>query len=213
LVSELGNPNLDAEKLVAYEIGYRIEPIKRLSFDLTGFYNVYKDLIDYAANPAQFEANPGPPHLLLSSTEQNNLSGETYGGEFSALWKVTDDWRLTGSYSLLRMRLRPDPSAEGDSPQQQFQIHSYLDLPGHLELNSALYYVDQISPQSGAVRVPVPSYFRLDVGVVWHPAKSLEIGVWGQNLLDNQHAEFTSLQSTLRTDIPRGVVGRVTWRF
>jgi outer membrane receptor protein involved in Fe transport len=111
------------------------------------------------------------------------------------------------------MRLAPDPSAELDSPQHQVQLRSYLDLPQHLELNGALYFVDNIRPQSAATRVPVSSYIRLDLGLGWRPTKSLEIGVWGQNLLNDRHPEFTSLQSTLRTEIPRSVVGRVSWRF
>src|SRR5207247_1685906 len=154
-----------------YELGYRIEPAKQLSFDVAVFYNVYDDLLAYRSNPPQFEASPAPPHTLISSTFQNNEHGETYGAEVSAQWKVTDYWRLVGSYSWLHMRLAPDPSAERDSPQQQFQLRSYLDLPGHVELNGAVFYVDQIGPQSGANRVSVPSYVRLDLGVAWRPTK------------------------------------------
>jgi iron complex outermembrane recepter protein len=111
------------------------------------------------------------------------------------------------------MRLAPDPSSELDSPQQQFQIRSHLDLPCHLELNSALYYVDHVSPSSGAFRVPVSAYLRLDVGVGWRPNQWLEVGVWGQNLLDNRHLEYQSLQGAPPTEVPRGVIGRVTLRF
>jgi hypothetical protein len=41
----------------------------------------------------------------------------------------------------------------------------------------------------------------------------LEIGVWGQNLLDNQHPEYRALASLVQTEIPRGVLGKITWRF
>ena len=40
-VSVLGNPNLQSEELLAYEIGYRIEATPRLSFDIAAFYNDY----------------------------------------------------------------------------------------------------------------------------------------------------------------------------
>ncbi len=213
LVSLLPNPKVDSEKLVAYELGYRIEPIKRLSFDIAGFYNVYDDLIAFVADPIGFEPNPPPPHLLRSSTEQNALAGETYGTELSTQWQVTDHWQLVGSYTWLHMHLRPNPVSEADSPQQQFQIRSYLDLPHNLELNGAVYYVDQIKPISGATRAQVPSYVRLDLGIVWHPTKSLEISLWGQNLLDNQHPEFGSVVNALFTEVPRSFYGKVTWRF
>ena len=45
LVSVFGNPNLESEVLTAYELGYRVKPIERLSFDVAAFYNVYDQLI------------------------------------------------------------------------------------------------------------------------------------------------------------------------
>jgi len=213
LVSLFGNPNAEAEKVIAYELGYRIEPTKQLAFDVAAFYNVYDDLLFTESNPPRFETSPGPPHTLVSSTVQNSQHGHTYGTEVSAQWKVSDSWRLAGSYTWLHMRLAPDQGSELDSPQHQFQLRSYLDLPGNVELNGALFYVDRVSPNSGGVRVPISSYVRLDIGVVWRPTHSLELGVWGQNLLDNQHAEFGSHQTSYRTEVPRSVLGKITWRF
>jgi iron complex outermembrane receptor protein len=213
LVSQLGNPHLDVETVLAYELGYRIEPVKRVSIDATAFYNFYGDVITAVPNANEFEASPPPPYVLSSTTWQNSDSGETYGAELSAQWQVLDCWRWTASYTFLHMRLRPDPTVDSSSPQQQFQIRSYLDLPYHIELNGALYYVDQISPLAGATTVPIASYVKLDLGVTWRPAKSLELGIWGKNLLDNEHPEFTSLGTALITEIPRSVMGTITWRF
>jgi iron complex outermembrane receptor protein len=213
VASFFGNPNIEVETVTAYELGYRIEPAKRLSFDVAGFYNVYDNVVGLSASPRRIETSPAPPHVIIPSTFQNSLAGESYGTEFSTLWQVTDNWRLIGSYTWLNMRVRPDPSIESDSPQQQFQIRSYVNLPHDIELNGALYYVDEVSPQSGVTRVPIASYFRLDLGIVWRPTKGLEIGVWGQNLLDNQHPEYRALASLVQTEIPRGVLGKITWRF
>jgi iron complex outermembrane receptor protein len=197
---------------VSYELGYRIEPTKRLSFDLAAFYNVYDDLVGYVPGDPQFQMDPSP-HLLIVSTAQNNQSAETYGAELSAKWQVMDHWRLAGSYSWLHMRVRPDPRDEKTSPQHQFQIHSYIDLPHNLELNSALYFVDHIASDFRQATLPIASYVRLDVGVTWRPTPSLELGIWGQNLLDNRHAEFNNLRNPQRTEVPRGVMGKITWRF
>lgn len=213
LVSVFGNPNAEAEELISYELGYRIEPAKRLSLDAAIFYNVYDGLLAPVADPPRFEASPAPPHVLIPSTFQNSQAGETYGAELTARWRVTDLWRLTGSYTWLGMRLRPDRASEAESPQQQFQLRSDLNLSHHFELNGAAYFVDRVSPQTSAGRVPVSSYVRLDLGVTWRPTKSLEMGIWGQNLLDNQHPEFYSYRTTLRTEVPRGVLGTITWRF
>lgn len=213
LVSIFGNQNISDEELDAYEVGYRIEPAQRLSFDVAGFYNEYRDLTALVANPTVFEPVPAPPHLLSSTTWQNSQTARTYGAEVSVQWQVTDSWRLIGSYTGLHMQVRPDPVAEGDSPRRQFQLRSYLNLPANWELNGALYHVDAITPQSGGARAAVPAYVRLDLGVTWRPTPALELGVWGQNLTDRRHSEYASQESTLLTQVPRGITGRVTWRF
>jgi hypothetical protein len=53
----------------------------------------------------------------------------------------------------------------------------------------------------------------MDFGVTWRPTKSLELGIFGQNLLDGNHAEFTNYKTTVLTEIPRSIMGRITWRF
>jgi len=213
LASLFGNPHVAAEEITSYELGYRIEATKHLSFDLAGFYNDYDDLVGFVAGPPRFETDPAPAHLLSPFNAKNSQTAETFGAELSARWQVLDHWRLMGSYSWLHMRLRPDESAEGDSPQHQFQIRTYIDLPHQVELSGALYFVDHISSLSGQTRLPISSYVRLDLGVTWRPTPSLELGVWGQNLLEDQHAEFNSLRTPQRTEVPRGVMGKITWRF
>jgi iron complex outermembrane receptor protein len=202
-----------AETLLAYEVGYRIAPVKRLSFDANVFYNVYGDVVTAVPNATQLEASPPPEHLLASSTWQNSDSGDSCGAEVSAQWQVSDNWRLSGSYTYLHMQLRTDPTLDSGSPQQQFQIRSYLDLPYHTEFNASLAYVDPITTPAGVTVTPIPSYFKLDLGLTWRPTQSLEIGVWGKDLLQSEHAEFTSLETPLITEIPRSVMGTVTWHF
>lgn len=212
LVSLFGDPTLDSEKVVAHELGYRIELTPRLTLDLAVFYNEYKGIISAVPGATHFEASPAPPHLLISETWQNTTAGETHGTELSVQWQPSERLRLSGSYSRLDMHLHPDESFEDDSPQQQLQLRSYLDLPHDLELNGAVYYVDRIRPQSGGGRASIPSYIRMDLGMIWHPAASLEVGVWGQNLLKSRHGEYASQESTLLTEVPRSIVARVTWQ-
>ena len=216
LVSAFGNPDFKSEELLAYELGYRVEPIKPLSLDAAVFYNVYDHLRNFVQGAPQFEASPAPPHVLIPLTADNSMSGETYGAEFLAEWRATGNWKLIASYTLLQMHLHPNisgASANDDSPQNQFQLRSYLDLPHNVQLNGAVYYVDQIKPLLGAAETRIPSYVRLDLGLTWRPTKTLEIGIWGQNLLDNQHPEFTSYKTTVLTEIPRSVLGKITWHF
>ncbi len=206
LVSLFGNPDLQAEELVAYELGYRMVPSPSWSFDLATYYNVYNDDQGYQTGTPFFEATP-VPHLVIPEISENLQSGETYGAELSVQWKPFDCWRLAASYSWLHMHLEPVDATAGDSPQNQFQIHSYLDLAHNVDLSSAIYYVSRLPDQN------VAAYIRLDLGVTWQVNKSWEIGIFAQNLTDDGHAEFGSFRTPVITEIPRSAYGKITYRF
>jgi len=209
-----GSPNVVSETLDAYEIGYRIEPTRNLSVDLAAFYNVYDNLIESGAvGLIRPEANP-QPHLVLPIHFGNSGAGKTYGVEASVQWKPMDRWRLTANYTWLHMDLHPATATSKGSPQQQVSLRSYIDLPWNLEFNSFASFVDGIESvdTTGATRV-IPSYFRVDAGLIWHPNKTFEVGIWGQNLLDNQHPESGSQTTRGITEIPRSIVGKITLRF
>ncbi len=209
LATLIGNPNVQSEELAAYEIGYRIEPTRRLSFDLATFYNHYDHLLRYVPNP-QIDLIPV---VVYPQTLQNSGSADSYGAELSAQWKMLDNWKVSASYSWMQVKLHPDdPSFQGN-PEYQVKFRSYLDLPYNLEFNTAVYYMSQQTAAAGLGEATIPSYVRLDQGLVWHPYHRLEIGLWGENLLDNQHPEFPSLKSSLQTEIPRTFTGRVTIKF
>jgi len=213
LLAVLGNPNLVSEEVTTYELGYRIKPVERLSLDLATFYNVYDQLIYPIQGAPYFEAHPAPAHGVMPLIFQNSQRAETYGGELMGEWLVTDNWKLTASYTLLLTQFKPHTTGDDTSPENQFQIRSYLDLPHQVELNGAIYYVDRISPVLGNSTMNIPSYVRMDVGMTWRPTQSLEIGIYGQNLLNDQHTEFTNYATTVVTEIPRSVLGKITWYF
>jgi iron complex outermembrane receptor protein len=211
-ISSLGNPHLQSEDVTAYELGYRIEATKHVSFDVAGFYNNYDHLIA----PTELTTNLifGPPtYVQIASVDENAGSGQTYGAEVSARWDVTEAWHLTANYSWMQFELGfATPYLQG-GPEHQAQLRSALDLPGHMELNAAVSFVDQVMAPYGIAQMTIPSYARVDVGLVWHATKNLELGLWGQNLAQDRHLEFPSYKTTLLTEIPRTVAARITWRF
>lgn len=215
-LSTMGDARLQSEELLAYEVGGRLEVTRRVSLDAALFYNDYQNVIVPVPNPF-IPMVPGagtvPPHSLYSATFQNAGKGQTYGAELSARWQVTDQWRLTASYSLIQWTFNIDNPLLDSMPRHQFQIRSDLDLPAHLELSSAVYFVDRTEAPYGAGEIIIPSYFRVDIGLTWRPFKNLEIGIWGQNLQADQHQEFTSYKTSLITEIPRSVLGKITWHF
>jgi len=84
-----------------------------------------------------------------------------------------------------------------------------MDLPGNLELDWWIRYVDKV------VDLDVDSYITLDVHLGWNPKESLELSIVGQNLLDNHRLEYgpSTLLNTQVTEVERSVYGKLTWRF
>ena len=210
-----GNRNFNSEELMAYELGYRVEPCARLSLDAALFYNHYRELrtldlgnpsIDLTNNPARINVVAG-----------NRLDGETYGGEISATWQTADWWKLRADYSLLFAKThlqegsadtRSERSAEGSSPRNQASLRSAMDLGRGVELDAALRYVDALP----ALRVP--GYAAFDLRLGWRISDSVEVSVAGRNLFDRRHLEFTPTTiATESTEVERGVFGNITIRF
>jgi iron complex outermembrane recepter protein len=199
-----GGPDFDSETLLAYELGYRVQPLPRLALTLAAYYNDYDNIRSLE------QANPPLPFPVVIA---NELEGESYGAELTADYRVTDWWRLRAGYTELRIDIRPKPgstdttagSSESHDPERYFLLRSSLDLPGHWELDAAFRYVSRIENQQ------VPSYGELDVRLGWRPRPELEFSIVGQNLLHDHHAEFEDV--AMRREIERGVYGTVLWRF
>ncbi|MBI5186694.1 MAG: TonB-dependent receptor plug domain-containing protein [Nitrospinae bacterium] len=100
-----GGRNFDSEELLAYELGYRLQPSDRLFFDLSTFYNVYNNLLTSEPGAPFYETTPAPAHLATPLRFGNKMDGETYGVEAAATWDVTEAWRLMAGYSWLNMDL------------------------------------------------------------------------------------------------------------
>ena len=215
VTSITGVPDFKSENLIALEMGYRIQPRPRLSFDLATFFNLYDNLGSVEAGAPFNSANPPPAHVVLPLTANNNMEGETYGVELAATWQPLDNWRLHAGYTFLHMNLRngipiQDASlqaGEGNSPQNQFHVRSYLDLPWNLQLDTALYYVGSLPDQK------VSSYVRLDVRIGWRATRDLEVSVGMQNLLEPYHLEFGRNFPDPASLMERSIYGKVSWRF
>ena len=207
-----GVDDLDAEELIAYELGYRIHPTDNLSFDIAAFYNDYDDVRSMES---------------VSSTLvfANKLYGEAYGLEVATDWRPQDWWRLQASYSYLRTAMHLDSNGadtsteyitEESSPDHQFSLRSSMDISHSWELDLWGYYVGQL-PASGTAALrsgtKIDSYVSLNARLAWRPFSDLEFAVVGQNLLDNRHMEFIGESITTPTEIERSVYGQVRWNF
>jgi iron complex outermembrane receptor protein len=202
-VTILGSENSLSEKLIAYELGYRIQPVSRLVLSLATFYNDYDDIHSIEPSPVS------PATLVFGS----GLRARSWGAELSGAYRVTDRWRLRGGYTYFDKEMITksghvdvtDGAGEGNDPQNQFLLQSTLDLPHNVQFDMVARYVSALPEPH------VPSYFTFDVRVAWRPRKNLEFSIVGQNLWEDRHPEFGP--AATRQEIPRSVYGRISWSF
>jgi iron complex outermembrane receptor protein len=213
----LGNPKLQSEGVVAYELGYRTEINNRISIDLATFVNSYRNLESQEPLPSYFEPDTSPPLLVLPKSFANNIHGTTAGAEASVQWKVTNWWTLSPGYSFLEMDLHTNldsldtttvPDTQGSNPGHQAQLRSHLKLPHGLEWDSSAYFVGALPAQL------VPSYTRLDSMLTWKLSERGQLSIVGQNLLADRHVEADDTYAVVNSsEVKRTAYIKFAWHF
>lgn len=199
------SPNIKSEVLLAYELGYRVQPNQRTSLSLATYYNVYDNIRSVEKVNA-----PAPFPIMLA----NGQEGESYGTELTLDHEVAPWWRLQLGYTEFHLTVRPKPgsndmtrgSTEASDPQHYLTLRSEFDLPLNLKLYPSYRYVSHLPAP-----MDVPAYSEIDLRLGWEVNTKLEISMVGQNLLHDYHAEFGPANS--RMEIQRNIYGKLVWRF
>ena len=200
-----GDSNFISATLTAYELGWRVQPSKKLSVSLSTFYNVYDHLRS---------AEPPPPPLNYPIVITNGVQGETYGVELAFISQPATWWSLKGGYTYLKKHLWAKPghkdannaSAESNDPQHQLVIQSRMKLPARFELGTIARYVGKLPEPE------VPAYLGLDLRLGWTLSKAIELNLVAQNILNRRHLEFVPSSPAPR-QIERSIYGKITCRF
>ena len=211
-LSIVGNPGLQSEHIIAYEVGYRVQPIPTLSFDLALYYNSYDNLIVTAAPAFHFL----PKEILLTSEFINGDDAETSGAELSAKWQPVRRWTISAAVT----ETHGSAVAVNATPQRLFNIQSRMNLPHRFELDSGLYHYSSIAigQDTGAPAFQpfqgVPTFNRVDVGIGWHLASRWTFSVWGRNLQSDKHVETRdTVLSNEAEYVPRSVAFKLVWQL
>ncbi len=211
-----GDPKAESEPMIAYEAGQRVQVGKRVSFDLSGFYNDYRRFsCEVNLSPYFVPATGGDAaYLELPIQFSDGCRAVSYGAELSTTWKVSDRWRLIGGYSWLRVHVHPKDSQsiqlahyEGTSPHQQSLLRSELDLTRRIQLDTALYVYGAM-PQIG-----IPRQIRPDARLGWKISRNVDLSVGVQDATRPYAAEFLSTRLMEILQIHRNFYGKLTWRF
>ena len=217
-VQETGNPWFKAEKVWTYELGYRFKPGREFSLDFSAFHSQYSDLRGWRYSNGNLRLTPFPAIVLQ---QKNQIEAEAHGVEVAAEWQAHPDWKLQAAYSWLKTDLSSSPSLltteTGTDPRHQAWLRSSLGLSPTLDLDLWLRYVARLSLDSNLLaqtRSGVPAYLTLDARLAWRPLPGLELAAVGQNLLDNQHQEFTQeVLGPIAVSVPRSFYLQANWRF
>lgn len=201
-----GGPDIRAETVQAYELGWRMQPSENLNLTVTGYYNDYDHLrsLELASTP-----------IVIA----NGVEGRSYGVEFFADYGITPWWRLR--FGGFRMKqetwMKPGSSdfdrglAEGSFPKYQLQLRNTVRLGGDVTLWVALRRVAAVPTYSGGVASWIPAYNEMDVHVGWTLRPGLELSLTGRNLLHPGHVEIGAAGS--RRQIPRSVEAGARLQF
>ena len=195
-----GSDDMQAERVVAYEVGYRIQPVPRLSLDIAAFHNRYDRLRS---------VEPGAPSVLA-----NGLRGYSNGLEAEVKLQATPWMRWEGSWTWFARHLErragsedaDGGSAEGNDPRHQAGVRATINLQRAVELDGFLRHVARLPAPV------VPAYTELDVRAAWRPTADFEVAVVGRNLLHDRHPEFGP-PTPDRVEIQRSVFARLQVSF
>jgi iron complex outermembrane receptor protein len=197
--SVAGGPNFNSENLVAYEVGYRIQPATNATFSLSTFYNVYRDV--YSVEPVAG---------TLTYQIMNGSEAEAWGFEVSGATQIMQRWKIRGGYTYYDKNIRAkeghtfNPDYLGNDAKNRFVIQSIVDLPGNFQFDVTGRYTDKLNKTIATDSVS--AYFTYDVRLAW-VSKNLDISVAGQNLAKHYQKEFGVYT------IPRSIYGKLTVRF
>lgn len=213
----LGNDDFEAEELLAYELGYRWQPLEVLGLDLALFQNRYEGLASLEFGTPVLDPQTGV--VTVPVVNRNLTDARSEGAELLATYSARDNWRLIASYSYIYLDMQPHGQdlnrgafLEDATPRQQFSLRSLLDLPGRLQLDAQFRHSTQLERDPLTPSGPgIDAYSELDVRLAWQASEQLELSLVGQNLLHDHHLEFGT--PATRGEIERSVYGKAAWRF
>lgn len=204
----LGNRDFGAERLVAYEAGYRFQPMPQLWLDLALYHNDYDRLVSLEVGDPFLD---GAGRTIIPVLNRNLGHGRSRGAELLVEWQPRANWRLSASYSAIDLEL--DSSGldlnrnawiAGSTPRGMAGLRSLLSL-GSVDLDAQYRHHTRIrrlpADISGA---GIDAYSSLDLRLAWRLAPGWQIALVGQNLLDDEHVEFG-------TPATRGAVARAAY--
>jgi iron complex outermembrane receptor protein len=171
-----------SEKLVAFEAGYRGQPLSHSNFSVSVFFNLYDDI-------RTTELAPGGG---LPIRFGNSLQGETYGIEAWSNTQLATWWRLSLGAATIWKNFNVDEgkvdiagrAALGNDPTYQLLARTHVEITARLQATLGARLIDEIETAPA-----IGGYVEADARLAYRVSDGLELYVAGRNLLHRDHDE------------------------
>jgi iron complex outermembrane receptor protein len=216
----LGNPDAEAENLLALEAGFRAQLAPKWSVDFAGYYNFYDSLAEptvIAARPNFIPNFPFPVSVTTTAQFQFRGKAETWGLEAVLKGQIAPWWNMQLGYSHLEGHTGNDPLTGtrfngflplGGSPENQGTVTNTFQLGSAVTLNTQVRFVDDLLDGE------VPDYFDGDLRLRYEAPNGLEVSLVGENLFAARRFEFLfDSYPAPRSAVARNVALDLRYRF
>lgn len=223
-ISVEGNENLDAERLLAYELGWRGTLSDNFSGSVSVYHHEYDDVVEarqkgltcepsgvqMALMPACLLASS---HVLFRTDVVNTARAFETGVEVDVEWMASEHLRLAAQLTLRDLDAKAanggNPLGAGFGPgDPQWSAAAQVawqPVPG-LQLDLTMRAVDDAKKHN------IDDYTTADLRAAWRLTPAVSIELLGANLLEAGHREYASeLGDVDASHVQRTLLARVTW--
>ncbi len=189
-VALVGNPNLRSETADNFEIGVKGQN-ERLQYLVTGYYNHYKNFIDWVSKPT-----PGYNAFI----QYDNLDkAKVYGFTADVKWTFYDDFYLTKGISYSRGRATNNGVKTPINSIQPLKVKFGLGYEGDTYGANIQWTYNRgksdkdIEQSSAYLYNPTGSYSLFDLGVYWKPVENLTLTANVNNLFNKKYWNWNDI--------------------
>jgi iron complex outermembrane receptor protein len=129
------------------------------------------------------------------------------GAEIVAEWAPVSSLRFEAQATLLDSGARSPTLPGSIDPKVTYSLRGIVDLSDAVRLDLGWRSVSKLEG------LGVKGYDSFDARIAWQPVPSVELALSAENVLDDEHVEFSDdLRLAPGIEIGRTVFARFTWR-
>ncbi len=224
--SVVSNRDLDAERLLAMELGWRGNLTGTVSASVSLYRHAYDDLVQarilgVTCEPSGIQVAISPvclfssSHLLTRTDVVNTGDAEEVGLEIDLAWQASDNLRIAaqatwrdldeGGNGPAAVATFAPAYGPGD-PQWLASAQLSWQPVAAIEVDLGVRLVDDVKKHG------IDAYTTADIRLAWRAAPAINVELLGTNLLQARHREYASeLGDTGAARIERTALARITW--